>query len=191
MLETLVDYNDCNNAQFSNEKLRQAVSKVMEETEEEELDAKFNANNVTMDNFFQQSPVTTNTQEEIASVKNERLISSGILSEKIKVFNGLTIQSTINDSAYYNSEEDDAESDPNSNPKVTTHTTNRNNPHKLLINQLIPEIIPATIPPIDQTISGDAAGSGETLQARCTILLKEIVTDAARSAAHVSGLLRT
>ena len=35
MLETLVDYNDCNNALLSNENLRQAVSKFMVEIEEE------------------------------------------------------------------------------------------------------------------------------------------------------------
>ena len=35
MLETLVDYNDRNNSSVSNEKLRQAVSRVMAETEEE------------------------------------------------------------------------------------------------------------------------------------------------------------
>ena len=79
---------------------------------------------------------------------NEGRISSEILSETIKGFNGLMIQSTINDSKYYDSEEVDAESDPNSNPKVATHTTNRNYEHKLLINRLIPEIIPAAIPPI-------------------------------------------
>ena len=54
MLETLVDYNDCNNAPFSNEKLPQSVSKVTGKTEEEERDAKDNANNVTMDNFCHQ-----------------------------------------------------------------------------------------------------------------------------------------
>ena len=35
MLGTIVDYNDRNNAPLSNDKLRQAVSKVMEDTEEE------------------------------------------------------------------------------------------------------------------------------------------------------------
>ena len=35
MLETQVDYNDRNNVPLSNEKLIQAVSKVMAETEEE------------------------------------------------------------------------------------------------------------------------------------------------------------
>ena len=42
MLETLVEYNDHNNTPLSNEKLRQAVSTVMVETEEEECDAKRN-----------------------------------------------------------------------------------------------------------------------------------------------------
>ena len=76
------------------------------------------------------------------------------------------IQSTINDSAYNDSEESDAESDPNSNPKVANNTsggkkrkvtdadtTNRNSPRKLLISRLIPEIIPVSIPPTDQTIA--------------------------------------
>ena len=35
ILETLVDYNDRNNAPLSNEKLQKAISKFMEETEEE------------------------------------------------------------------------------------------------------------------------------------------------------------
>ena len=82
------------------------------------------------------------------------------MAETIKVFNGLSIQSTINNSAYFDSEEDDAESDQNSDPKVATHTINGKYPHKLLINWLIPEIIPSAISPIDQTIAEDAAGSG-------------------------------
>ena len=61
-LETIVDYNDRNNSPLSNEKLRQAVSKFMVETEEVELDAERNANNVTMDTFCNHSPVTTKTQ---------------------------------------------------------------------------------------------------------------------------------
>ena len=56
-------------------------------------------NNVTMYTLCQ-SPVTTNTQGEIANVKNERQISSDILAETIKGFNELTLQSTINDSEY-------------------------------------------------------------------------------------------
>ena len=121
-----------------------------------------------------------------------------LLAETIKGFNGLAIQSTINNSAYYNSEENDAEIDPKSDQLVATHTsdgmkikvtdtdnTNGNYPRKLLINRLIPDIIPVAIPPIDQTIAEDAAGSGETLHVRRTIVSKDIVTDTARSAARV------
>ena len=84
---------------------------------------------------------------------NERRISSDILAETIKLFNGLTIQSTINNSEYYDSEEDDAEIDPSSDPKVNAHNTNGNSQHKLLINRLIPEIIPVAIPLIYHTIA--------------------------------------
>ena len=131
-------------------------------------------------------------------MKNEKRISSDILAEKIKGFNGLTIQSTSNDSAYYNSEEDDAESDPTSDQKEATHTsdgnkrkltdtdtTNVNYPRKLLINRLIPEITTVTIPPIDQTITEDTEGCGETLHVGRTILSNKIFTDVARSAVRV------
>ena len=83
MLETLVNKNDRNNAPLYNEKLRQAVSKVMAEMEEEERNIKHNANNVTMDHFYQ-SPVTTNTQIKIANVTSERRISLDVLSETIE-----------------------------------------------------------------------------------------------------------
>ena len=68
-------------------------------------------------------------------------------------------------------------------------TTNGNSPHKLILNRLIPKIIPGVISPIDQTITEDVAGIGETLDARQTVLSKEIVMDAARSGACISGLL--
>ena len=84
MFETLVDYNDRNNAPFSNKKLRQAVCKVMAETEEEERDSGRNSNNVTAYNFCHQTPVTTNKKGEIANVINERRVSSEILAETIK-----------------------------------------------------------------------------------------------------------
>ena len=87
LLETVVDYNDHHNAPLSNEKLQQAISKFVSETEEEEQDVKHNANNVTMDNFSQ-SPVTTNTQGKITNVPNERRIYSDILEETIKLFKG-------------------------------------------------------------------------------------------------------
>ena len=108
-----------------------------------------------------------------------------ILTETIKGFNGLTIQSTINDCAYYDPEEYNVESDPNRDPKVATHTNNQNSQLKLLINRLIPEIIPAAITPIDQKIAEDAAGIGEILQARHSIISKEIVMDAAPSTVRI------
>ena len=98
MMKTLADYIDCNNLPFSNDKLRQAVSKVMGEIEEEEREAKRNANNVTMDNLFHRSPVTTNTQGEISNMTNESQISLDMLAITIKGFNRLKIQSKINDS---------------------------------------------------------------------------------------------
>ena len=135
-----------------------------------------------MDTFCHQAPCTTNTQGENTNVINKRRISSEIMAETIKGFNGLTIQSTINDSAYYNSEEADALSGPNRDPKVDTYnsdgkkikvtdtgTNNKNYSGKLLINRLISKIIPVAIPPVYQTITDDAAEIGETLHARRTI----------------------
>ena len=90
LLETLTDYNDHHNATFSNGKLGQEISTVMEETEEEECEAKRHANNMTMDTFCQ-SPVMTNIQGNIANVPNERQNSLKILKEMIKGFNGLTL----------------------------------------------------------------------------------------------------
>ena len=91
-----------------------------------------------------QSPVTTNTQRKNANIPNERRITPEILAETLK---GLMIHSTINNSEYYNSDEDEAESDPKSDQLVATHTSdgkkrklpnsdtiNRNSPQKLLIN---------------------------------------------------------
>ena len=63
MLETLVDYNDRNNAPLSNEKLWQAISKATVETKAKERNIVIDANNMTVDNFCQ-TPVTTNTQGE-------------------------------------------------------------------------------------------------------------------------------
>ena len=83
MLETLVDYNDCNNSQLSREKPQQAVSKFIEETEEEERDTKHNVNNVTMDSFCCQSLVTTNTQGEIVNVNGNLFGHTGRNDKRI------------------------------------------------------------------------------------------------------------
>ena len=101
-----------------------------------------------MDTLSHHFPITINTQRKNSNVKNERRISLNILEETIKRFNGLKIQSIINYSTYYDSEEDNAESDHKSNSLVDTRTsdgnerkitytdtTNRNSPHKLLTNR--------------------------------------------------------
>ena len=57
-----------------------------------------------MDTTFQ-SPVAMNAQKKDANMSLERRLASGILSETIKNIKGCTIQSTINYSVYYDSDE--------------------------------------------------------------------------------------
>ena len=90
---------------------------------------------------------------------SDRRISLDILSETMNGFTELTIQSTIDDSEYYDSEEDDAEIEPNSDLKVAIYTTNVNSPHKLLTNREIPAIIQGIIPPVNQTTADGVATS--------------------------------
>ena len=155
-----------------------------------------------MDTFIR-SPFTTNTPRKKANVPNERQTSSDSLAETIKLFKILTLQSTINDCTDYHSDENDDESDPKSDQvaairtsdirkrKVTdTDTTNIHSPHKLFINRIIPEIIPVVIPSINQTTTGGVATIGGDFHAVRTIISKDIVTDAARIAAHFSKILR-
>ena len=119
MLETLVDYNDRNNAPLSNENLQQAISTVVAETEAGKRNIILDANNVAMDTFCQ-SPITTNTQGENANavLTSERLNNLDALEETLKYLK-------INDAGYYNSDKNDAEGDPKSNPKLATHTNDR------------------------------------------------------------------
>ena len=139
LVETLIDHNDHRNVPFSNNKLQQAFSIVMVETEEEECDAERKANNVTMDTFIQ-SLVTTNKPRKKGNVANERRISSKILEEMLKGFKGLTLASTINDSAYYHSDKNDAKNDPKCDQLVATHTSEKRK-EKSLIWTLPKEII--------------------------------------------------
>ena len=74
---------------------------------------------------FIQSPVMTNTPRNKTNLRNEKQISSDSLAETIKVFNRLTLQSTINDSADYHSDKNDAKSNPKSDQVVATHTSDR------------------------------------------------------------------
>ena len=81
MLETMIEHNHRTKKPLSKEKLRQAM----------------NTNNATIETFIQ-SPVTTNTPRNKIDVSIERSISSDSLTETLKGFNRLTLQSTIIDS---------------------------------------------------------------------------------------------
>ena len=70
--------------------------------EKEEIES--NINNITMDTSLQ-SPVAVNAHKKDANTSLERRLASGILAETIKIFKICTIQSTINDSVYYDSNE--------------------------------------------------------------------------------------
>ena len=121
-----------------------------------------------------------------------------IMKETIKKFHGLMIQSTISDSAYSDLEEHNSVSNLKSDYLISTHTsdiserkitdtdtTNGKTPHKLILTRLIPKIIPGAIWPIEQMITGDVTGIREALDARHMCHSKEIVTDVARSGAHI------
>ena len=199
MLKILVDYNDRNNAPFSSEKLQQAIITVMAETEEEERNIISDSNNVTM-NTFCQSPITTNTQGDNTNVvcTSDWQNILDFLAETLK---GLTIDSTSNELAYYNSDKNDAEGEKNDaegDPKIDqlvatctsgvkkikvtdTDTTNRNSPQKLLINQTLPMIIL----PIDPRIADRFVDGSGTTHARQMPASKVINTDVSRSGAHV------
>ena len=82
-----------------------------------------------MDTFCQSS-VTTNTQINNANIPNERQNTLDILVEILK---RLTLHSKINDSAYYNSDEDDAERNPKSNQLVATHNSDRKKEKSLIL----------------------------------------------------------
>ena len=83
ILENIIDHNYRHDAPLCSEKLWQAVIRVMSETEEEERDAENNANNVTMDTFFNHSTISP-SQGEIANATNERRIGLEILKETMK-----------------------------------------------------------------------------------------------------------
>ena len=106
----------------------------------------------------------------------------------------MKVDSTINNSSYYNSDADDVEDDPKSDPLVNTHnsdgkkgqltdsdTNNRNYPQNLLINRTHLMIVP----PIDLRVAGGVSSGRGTTHTRQTPTLKVIVTDAARSGAPV------
>ena len=75
MYETLIDYNDRNDALLSNEKTWQEIHKVISEEESD-------AHNVTVDTFSQ----TPNTQRDNANtiLKSEKLDKLDTLAETLK-----------------------------------------------------------------------------------------------------------
>ena len=77
---------------------------------------------MTTDTFIQ-TPATTNTPREKTDVENERQIYSDSLTETLKGFNRLTLQSTINNYADDHSNKNVAESDPKRDQLVATHTS--------------------------------------------------------------------
>ena len=89
--ETIIANNDRHKVTFSNEKLRQVVNTMVEETEGEERDAKHNTNNVATDTFIQ-SPITTNTRKRKTDIPNEKHIYLDSLIETTKGFNILKLQ---------------------------------------------------------------------------------------------------
>ena len=70
---------------FPHDNLRQEISTVMAETEEEESNIILDANNVTMDTLCQ-FPITTNTQEDNVNAifTSERQNTLDVLAEILK-----------------------------------------------------------------------------------------------------------
>ena len=91
MYETLVDYNDRNDAPLSNENILKAMHKVIAEEESDALNITLDAHNITADTFFQ-TPATPNTQvDNINKIfTSERLNNSDALAKMLKLL-------TIND----------------------------------------------------------------------------------------------
>ena len=74
---------------------------------------------------------------------------------------------------------------PSSDQKVSTYNTNRNSPHKLLVNSEISAIIQGVIPPVHQATEDGVLICGGALHAVRKVLTEEIITGAAFSSARV------
>ena len=125
LLKSLVDNNNRNGAPLSNEKIRQAVSIVMEETEAE---LKRNINEITMDTSFQ-SPVQN---KDVSTINSSGYYESYDQVYKISDYEeqvDASIRSSTDSAKQVN-----PKSDPISDPRIATHITN--GIQKLLINQI-------------------------------------------------------
>ena len=109
--DNLVDYNERNYAPISNEKIWQAIRKIMVDEEADARNINLDSHNVTVDTFCR-TPVTPNTQGE-----NENIIlTSARLNNpdaRVETLKGLTIK----DSVYYDSDKNDPKGNPGSDQK--------------------------------------------------------------------------
>ena len=159
MLETLVNDNNRNSALLSNEKLRQEVSKVMEE-----IEAEFEClNKITMDTSYQ-SPIQkkdTSTINDSAYYESDNQVD------------------TISDSK--------KQVDPSSNPRVDTHITDRIK--KLSIRKITLEPVVIGQDLVTSVRETSRKGlSLKSLKLLHTISVKEIFTDAACNITQVDRI---
>ena len=120
MYDTIINYNDRNDAPFSNEKTQQAIHEVIVEEEFYAHNITFDDHNVNADTFSQ----TTNTQRDNPNtiLTSEKLDKLDALSETLNKL-------TINDAGYYeldSANADDATGDTASDPKTVTHISGGN-----------------------------------------------------------------
>ena len=110
--KTLTDYNECNNEPLSNENIREAIHKFMEE------ESISDANNVTEDTFIHTSNTKIYNANEIFT--SEKIDKSDDLTDAL---NDLTIK---NDGYYASNSAiaSNAQGDIKRDPKTVTHTSN-------------------------------------------------------------------
>ena len=93
MYETLVDYNDHNDALLTNYKIWPKIRKVIAKEEVNASNITLDAHNVSTDNFCQ-TPITPNTQgdNEKMILESERLNNPDAMAETLK---GLTFNDAV------------------------------------------------------------------------------------------------
>ena len=128
LFETMIEHNERTKTLLSKEKLQQAINMIVSETKEEEC----NPNNVTIETFIQPTDTTSTPIEQI-DIANQKRISSESLTETMKGFNRLTLQLTINDSAFGCSNKNVTKIYPKSDQYVPTHTSDKKKRKSLML----------------------------------------------------------
>ena len=82
MYETLIDYNDRNDAPFCNEKIQDSIHKFVTEKESDAHNITLDDHNITEDNFSQTS--NTQRENENAILTSEKLHKSDELAGTLK-----------------------------------------------------------------------------------------------------------